>query len=471
MSAFQDKYAKYLNTLEDPKLTVAQQLIATAGQGGNKQNYHKPTDKVVQDTLKLLDALFGFDLNPSDITFSNVQNALARLEMKAVRVEDSPEWIYITPDADPKKEKAKWERISINTQFDLSWHVGSNSKVGASDEHNGGDGAFRVVGEMVAEADNMKLIMSNSRKRNTSKKLSNGRFYGDWAHSSATIDYPVMRYLAQRGFAIINVHGMASRQYGLLVNNRTSNFTKDTASLPTMLGIAIAQYFHDSNNKKFTFGGVIPGSMTIAGVRKPLSPLNNQKSSPNSLFYRAKGVHNTNVIGNLIHNVNANINHVKPYKYDSGKSCHIEFGIVRDGRGDLRKLIAALNLAAYWMNNYKDELNPWQVVKKNPNFDMAHYGDLFPPNPALEKQLDAVAMNDNPIVAADVAKPQEDLDDIDVDPIYLDFDPNEADDEDVNEDSNITNQKEYIAKTLLLSAKHQVKPNKFETVSRRIKVK
>lgn len=411
MSEFDQKYAKYVNTLPDPGLTVAQQLVLTAGKG-RANTYHKPSVTVTTKTINLFEALNAFDINPTDITFESVKQILRMLELKAVRVAGSPEWIYITPDADPQKEKAKWERIALNTQFNLSWHVGSKSKVGASDEHNGGDGAFRVVGELVAQSTNLKLVMSNALHRNTSQRAKNGRFPADWAHSTTTIDYPVMAYLAQRDFSIINVHGWASRMYGLFVNNRTSNFTHER-SLPTMIGIALAQTFRDVNNKKFVFGGVIPGSIIVNGKKILLSPANDQKSAPNALFYRATGVHNTNVIGNLIHNVQANKNHVNRFKYDSGNSCHIEFGIVRDGRGDLRKFAAAINLAAYWMNNYKPELNPWKVVKDNPDFDMTNYGSLYPADPALTAQLLEASKDTKPLASAVVQAPASEIDNSD----------------------------------------------------------
>ena len=417
MSEF-DKYTKYLNTLEDPNLDVAQQLIRTAGQGiTNKKTYHPPTKDVIKKTLAMFDALNAFDANPSDETFATVGKTLAALEMKAVRVAGSPEWIYITPNADRRKEKDKWERISINTQFDLSWHVGSKSKVAASDEHNGGDGAFRVIGEMVASADNLKLIMSNSRKRSTS--VRGKRYPADWAHSSQTIDYPVMRMLAGKGFSVINVHGMASRSYGLLVNNRTSFFTRSRSSLPTMIGIALTQFFRDSDRKLFVFGSELPGNIYVKGVKKPLTAPNNQNSSKDSIFMRAKGVHNTNTIGNLIHNVVANQEHVKPYKFDSGRSCHIEFGIVRDGRADLKRFIAAINLAAYWMNNYTEDLNPWKVIKAQPNFDMTNYGNLYPQNALLNAQIQK-AKNANSTRSAEVVSDPQDRDepeDIDALPV------------------------------------------------------
>lgn len=440
MSNFYDRYGKFLNTLENPGLDVAEQLTRTAGQGHGKNN-DKPTAQVVRNTIKLLDALFAFDKNPSDTTFTVVKEALAQLEMKAVRVNGSPEWIYITPDAILDKEKAKWERISINTQFDLSWHVGSDSRVGCSDEHNGVDGAFRAVGSIVAQGDNIKLVMSNSRHKRTSKKLPNGRYSGDWAHSSETIDYPVMSYLAEKDFAIFNIHGMASRSFGLIVNNRTSNFTKETSSLPTMFGIALAQYFRDSSNKKYIFGGYLPGSIIVDGARKTLSPTVNETSTPDCLYTRAGGVHNTNVIGNLIHNVYAQRNNVNRDKYDSGKSCHIEFGIIRDGRADLRKMTAAIDLAAYWMNNYKEELNPWKVIKTNPDFDMTNYGTLYPFDAKLQAKFTTISTNANPLFSAKLVKAQSDQDDIDVNPVYADC----------SDDTNAEPENDLAIQPLLLS--------------------
>lgn len=448
--SFNPQHGKFISTLENPGFNVAQQLIRTAGKGRtNGKSYSPPTDDIIAKTRALFAALYDFDASPSDITFSQVKQALKDLNMKAVQVDDAPEWIYITPDAIPGTDK--WEGYSKKTQFNLSWHVGSDSKVAVSDEHNGGDGSFRAVGELVKQGTNLKLVMSNSRHRGTSKKNSSGRFVGDWAHSKATIDYPIMGDLARQGYSVINVHGMASRNYGLLVNNYNSNFVRDLPSLPTFIGIALAIYFNDSDNKKFVFGGVLPGSAVIKGVRKPLSPPNNQKNATNSLYRRAKGVHNTNVIGNQVNAINARMANRNPG--DSGKSCHFEFGIVRDGRGDLRKLIAAINLAAFWMNNYKPELNPWSIIKNNPDFDMLKYGDLYNPSPEITKDLEAIATDDTDTDSANIEIPSdisfdidEDVNDPEFNPDF-DADEDEDENEELHQDESITS----ITVTLLLS--------------------
>lgn len=390
--SFTPEHQKYINTLSNPGLNVAQQLIRTAGKGRtNGLSYSPPTAAVVKKTRGLIQGLLEFDANPTDETFGNVQTSLQSLNMQAVQVEGAPEWIYITPDAPPGSKQ--WEAYSKATQFNLSWHVGSDSKVVASDEHNGGDGCHRVVGALVEQGSNIKLVMSNSRHRGTSKRNKSGRFEGDWAHSKATIAYPIMCDLASEDYSIINIHGMASKQYGLLVNNYSSNFVKDLASLPTFIGIALAQYFNDSGNKKFTFAGVLPGSIVVNGARKPLSPPHNANAAPNSIFYRTKGAHNTNTIGNAENAIGSRRSGRKPG--DIGRSCHIEFGIARDGRGDLKKVIAAIDQAAFWMNNYQPEFNPWQIAKNDPNFDMLNYGDLYKDVPGYVSKLEVAADDDN----------------------------------------------------------------------------
>jgi hypothetical protein len=447
--SFNPQHDKFISTLENPNFNVAQQLIRTAGKGRtNGNSYSPPTADVIEKTRALFTALYAFDAAPNDKTFAQVKNVLHDLNMKAVQVAGAPEWIYITPDAEPGS--GKWEIYSKKTQFNLSWHVGSNSKVAVSDEHNGGDGAFRVVGELVEQGTNIKLVMSNSRHRGTSKKNASGRFIGDWAHSKDTIDYPIMCDLARDGYCVINIHGMASRTYGLLVNNYGSFFTRDRESLPTMIGIALALYFNDSDNKKFVFGGNLPGSAVINGKRKPLTPPNNEKSSLNSLYRRAKGVHNTNVIGNAVNAINARMNHRQPG--DSGRSCHIEFGIVRDGRGDLRKVVAAINLAAFWMNNYKPELNPWTIVKNDPNFDMLKYGDLYHPGPEVIKQLQAIAANNNDTASARIAVPKDVEFDIDLNDAEFNPDFDADDNETLPDDAEFTDEVVTApAVTLLLS--------------------
>lgn len=409
---FNKQHEKFLNLLENPGFNVGQLLIRTAGKGrANGKSYTPPTKKVVANTQSLYDCLYAFDANPDEATFTNVQNALKALNMKAVRVADAPEWIYVTPNANPGTPL--WNRYSMQSQFDLSWHVGNDSKVAISDEHNGGDGCFRVISELVKQGSNIKLVMSNSRNRRTSKRV-NGRYVGDWAHSKKTIDYPVMSELARNGYSVINVHGMASKTYGLLVNNYSSNFVKGQASLPTLIGISLAKYFNDSDNKKFVFGGVLPGKILIDDKLKPLSPPNNAKNAPNAIFRRATGVHNTNVIGNAINNISNRINNRKPG--DSGKSCHIEFGIVRDGRKDLVKVIAAINLAVYWMNNYKPELNAWEIVKNDPEFDMLKYGDLFEMTPEYAAVLREMETNINGTSSVAVEQPMSLKFDIDLNP-------------------------------------------------------
>ncbi len=386
--SFNQFHEKFLNTLEKPGLSVGQQLLATAGKGRG-QSYIPPTEEVIAKTRAIFAKLCAFDENPNQTTFDNLQKSLKDLNMKAVRVVDAPEWIYITPNAPPNTDT--WEKHSKESQFNLSWHVGSDSKVALSDEHNGGDGCFRAVSELVKQGTNLKLVMSNSRNKNTSERKANNKYLGDWAHSRRTIDYPIMCDLATNGYSVINIHGMARRDYGLLVNNYNSNYIKDDASLPTFIGIALALYFNDKDAKKFIFAGVLPGSVVVNGARKLLSPVTG-KSPANSLFQRVIGTHNTNKIGNAVNAINARMANRSPG--DSGRSCHIEFGIIRDGRADLRKMVAAINLAAFWMNNYKAELNPWEIIKNDPNFDMLRYGSLYNPSQDVLDSLQKIA-NDN----------------------------------------------------------------------------
>lgn len=399
--SFSPQHNKFIRDLENPGLNVAQQLVRTAGKGSGN-SYTPPSDDIIAKTRALFTSLHAFDAAPNDLTFAQVKNALTNLNMKAVQVDGAPEWIYITPDAEPGT--TKWEEYSKKTQFNLSWHIGCDSKAAISDEHNGGDGSFRAVGELVEQGTNIKLVMSNSRDKRTSKRNASNHYIADWAHSKATIDYPIMCDLARQGYYVINIHGMASRDYGLLVNNYDAFFTRDRESLPTMIGIALALYFNDSDHKKFRFGGNLPGSANINGIRKPLTAPNNEISSADSLYIRAKGVHNTNVIGNAVNSINARMANRAPG--DSGKSCHIEFGIIRDGRADLRKMIAAINLAAFWMNNYKPELNPWTIIKNNPNFDMLKYGDLYRPSPEVVSNLQAIATDTTDTVSARIIVPE-----------------------------------------------------------------
>lgn len=406
MLDFDNKYGKYLATLSAPGLNVAEQLVITAGQRAG--GYEPPTKGMVNNTLKLFEALSAFDTNPSELTFAKLKQELAVLQMKAVRVAGAEEWIYITPDADPKSEKSKWNKIALNTQFNLSWHVGSDSKVGCSDEHNGSDGAYRVVGELVQQGSNLKLVMSNSLY---AKSGGLPRDKGaNWGHSKNTIDYPVMGALAKQGFSIINVHGWASRDYGMFMSNFKREYTHDRASLPTMIAIALTKYFPDDKGKKFLFSGALPGSIKNNGVKKPLSPQSKSDSDINAaVFARSPGFFNTNVIGNQMHVINGYRNK-KGDLEDSGKSCHIEFGIVRDGRADLKRIVAAINEAAYWMNNYKPELNPWQIAKANQSFDMRDYGALFPENPELDAQFKIVAHELDDVASAKLVGPEDDID-------------------------------------------------------------
>lgn len=457
--AFNQTHEKFLNSLEKTEFNVGKMLTKTAGKGAtNGKSYTPPTKKTIKDTLALFDCLYAFDAEPTETTFANLQKALKQLNMKAIRTADANEWIYITPDANPGTPL--WNKYSMQSQFNLSWHVGSDSKVAVSDEHNGGDGCFRVISELVRQGSNIKLIMSNSRHRATSKQNKAGRYVGDWAHSKQTIDYPIMSELARNGYSVINVHGMASRSYGLFVNNYGSNFVKDLPSLPTFIGLALALLFNDK--KKFIFGGVLPGKALINGVYRPLSPpssarsifktnsgqkktnntkriANDIKDSQNSIFQRATGVHNTNNIGHAFNNIYNNRNNRKPG--DSGKSCHIEFGIIRDGRKDLARMIAAINLAAYWVNHYNPELNPWAIVKNDPNFDMLKYVDLYEKTPEYESVLRETAANVNNAGDVSIDAPLGVTFDIDLNPNDPEFQLCEDESDDVEDSYDLKSTK------------------------------
>lgn len=356
------RYEQYVTTYPDSQYDLSQLIARNTGKGRHR-GYTPPNPTTRNQAINLLKALQKFDDNPSQLTLTQVNTAINSLGMKCQRVDGQNEWLYICPIN---------EDASKRVQFTLGWHVGSKSKVAVSDEHNGSDGAYRVVGAIAKQSD-IKFVISNARHQEATTKKSSyqrSKQQSNWSHSGQTIAAPLFNYVrtAYPGIAIVNVHGMTTKGQvrALLVNNWNNQFTKGQ-SYPTLLAIALAKRFTD---RTINIGSDLPGFIVVNGERRQLTNTNN-KNSP--VFVRApKTPHNTNYIGRKVINRNR----------DSGNSCHIEFDarLLQGGPG-LQLFMAAMAEADYWYNNYIDAIhNPWNLKTTNPAIfnDMSRYSELFP---------------------------------------------------------------------------------------------
>lgn len=388
-------YLNFLTTLAEPNRELSQAIVATTGLGRN-MGYKPPTESAQLNAKELFNFLRQFDMSPNRGTFAALKLQATIMDMSIQRLKNIPEWIYIAP----KNDKSSREH-----QFTVAYHLGTDSEVFAFNEHSGKDGTHIVVEEMAERVPNLKAIITNARHPTASKDAStyqNEHNQANWAHSGETIAVPICRFLKEvyPNSVFINVHGMNTNgdlakmrnapdgvrpSYALIVNNWNSRFTRETASYPTLLAIALAKYFPD---RELQVASDMPGLM----FGKPLTRDNNI----NCLLLSPAAPHNTNYIGRKLVNVTK----------DTGRSCHIEFDSrLRRGGSKLINFTQALIEANHWWKHYKHELhNPWKLKDTHPeiNNDMRRYGELFPPmEPGLQNLLGLYNINSHDLARWD----------------------------------------------------------------------